>query len=87
MAARFLERFSYKIMAAANNFLRFAVAILFVYIGSREFRAVFKRHPMEPGIKAEVPHSRDRRKKMAKCARSDQIHRDCRIKSQGVSLA
>ena len=60
---RFLERFGCKIMAAANNFLRFAVAILFVYIGSREFRAIFKRHPMEPGIKAEVPHSRDRRKK------------------------
>ena len=37
-------------MAAANNFFRFAVAILFFYIGSRNF----KRHPMEPGIKAEV---------------------------------
>ena len=34
---RFLERFSCKIMAAANNFFRFAVAILFVYIGSRNF--------------------------------------------------
>ena len=38
-------------MAAANRFFRFAVAILFVYIG------------MEPGIKAEVPHCRQRRKK------------------------
>ena len=54
-------------MAAANNFLRFAVTILFVYIGSREFRGIFKRHPMEPGIKAEVPHSRDRRKKSQVC--------------------
>ena len=34
---RFLERFSCKIMAAANNFFCFAVAILFVYIGSRNF--------------------------------------------------
>ena len=34
---RFLERFSCKIMAAANNFFRFAVAILFFYIGSRNF--------------------------------------------------
>ena len=42
-------------------------AILFVYIGSREFRGIFKRHPMEPGIKAEVPHSRDRRKKSQVC--------------------
>ena len=34
---RFLERFSCKVMAAANNFFRFAVAILFFYIGSRNF--------------------------------------------------
>ena len=26
-------------------------------------RVIFKRHPMEPGIKAEVPHCRQRRKK------------------------
>ena len=34
---RFLEHFSCKIMAAADNFLRFAVTILFAYIGSRNF--------------------------------------------------
>ena len=34
---RFLERFNCKIMAAANSYFRFAVAILFVYIGSRNF--------------------------------------------------
>ena len=43
-------------MAAADNFLRFAVTILFVYILFVLVRAIFIRHPMEPGIKAEVPH-------------------------------
>ena len=33
----FLERFSCKIMVAVNNIFRFAVAILFVYISSRNF--------------------------------------------------
>ena len=35
-----MERFNCKIMAAANSYFRFAVAILFVYI----VRAIFKRH-------------------------------------------
>ena len=35
---RFLERFRCKIIAAANNFFRFAVAILFGYIGWRNFK-------------------------------------------------
>ena len=34
---RFLERFSCKIMAAANNFFGFAVVTSFVYIGSHNF--------------------------------------------------
>ena len=32
-------------------------------------RAIFIRHPMEPGIKTEVPHCRDRRKKSLKAAK------------------
>ena len=39
-------------MAAANNFFGVAVVTSFVYI----FRTTFIRHPMEPGIKAEMPH-------------------------------
>ena len=54
---------------------------------------------MEPGNKVEVPHRRDRRKKVARCVRinrwrkslaifaGDQIRRDRPIKSPGVSPA
>ena len=50
---------------------------------------------MEPENKLEVPHRRDRRKKIAKCVRinqrrifaGDQIRRDQRIKSPGGSPA
>ena len=73
-------------MAAVNNFFRFAVAILFVTL----VRAIFKRHPTEPGMKAEVPHCRNGQKNSpsvpaATC--NDQIRWDRRIKSLGVSPA
>ena len=75
---RFLERFSCKIMAAANNFFRFAVAILFVYIGSRNFYTL----PDGTCDQAEVPRDRDRLS-----VSGDQIRSDRRIISSGVSLA
>ena len=60
---------------------------------------LIKRHPMEPEIKAEVPHCRDWRKKSLRmsaaiCGENRlrfspqiQIRRDRRIKSPGVSPA
>ena len=63
-------------MAATNNFFLFAVAILFVLT---LVRAIIKFHPMESGIKAEVPHCRDWGKKIPKCAAAlcgDQIRLD-----------
>ena len=72
---RFLERFSCKIMAAANNFFRLAVAILFVYIGSRNFYT----SPDGTCDQAEVPRDRDRLS-----VSGDQIRSDRRIISSGV---
>ena len=65
-------------MAAANNFFRFAVAILFVYNGSRNFYTL----PDGNCDQAEVPRDRDRLS-----VSGDQIRSDRRIISSGVSLA
>ena len=76
---RFLERFSCKIMAAADNFFRFTVAILFVYIGSRTPDGTWNQGWSNgPKIKSPSVFA-------AIC--DDQIRRDRCRKSPGVSPA
>ena len=77
---RFLERFGCKIITAANNFFRFAVAIFFGYIGWRNF----KTSPWSSTL------SRSTKKSLGVSAAiftGDQIRCGRGIKSPGVSPA
>ena len=69
-----------KLRQQPTFFFRFAVAILFVYIGSHNFQKSLDG-PRGQGWSPTLSPA----KKIAKSFRSDQIRRDRRVKSLGVS--